>query len=57
MWNPKWNSGISDREIKVSMKELIGKVILDLEFYKQDDKYSDGDETENRLLEIVSRYD
>lgn len=41
----------------MSMKEMIGKVILDLEFYKQDDKYSDGDETENRLLEIVSQYD
>lgn len=38
------------------MNEKIGQVVLDKRYYHQQDKYSDGDETENRLLEIVSTY-
>lgn len=38
------------------MSETIGRVLLDTRYYHQDDQYSDGDETENRLLEIVSAY-
>lgn len=38
------------------MSETIGKVLLDTRYYRQDDHYSDGDETENRLLKIVSDY-
>ena len=38
------------------MSEKIGKVLLDTRFYTDWDRYSDGDETENLLLDIVSRY-
>ena len=38
------------------MSEKIGKVLLDTRFYTDGDRYSDGDETENLLLDIVSRY-
>ena len=38
------------------MSEKIGKVLLDTRFYTDSDRYSDGDETENLLLDIVSRY-
>ena len=38
------------------MSEKIGKVLLDTRFYTDRDQYSDGDETENLLLDIVSRY-
>ena len=38
------------------MSEKIGKVALDTRFYTDRDRYSDGDETENLLLDIVSRY-
>ena len=38
------------------MYEKIGQVVLDKRYYNQRDRYSDGDETENRLLEIVSTY-
>lgn len=38
------------------MSEQIGKVLLDTRFYTDRDQYSDGDETENLLLDIVSRY-
>ena len=34
--------------------EKIGSVLLDTSFYHDNDAYSDGDETENRLLELVS---
>lgn len=34
--------------------EKIGNVLLDTSFYHDNDAYSDGDETENRLLELVS---
>lgn len=37
------------------MKEQIGKVILNLEYYQGSDMYSDGD-IENTLLEIVETY-
>lgn len=37
--------------------EMIGKVRLDTLYYSQNDQYSDGDETENRLLEIVSTHE
>ena len=37
------------------MSEKIGKVLLDTRFYTDQDRYSDGDETENLLLDIVSR--
>lgn len=37
------------------MKEQIGKVILNLEYYQGSDLYSDGD-IENTLLEIVKAY-
>ena len=39
------------------MIETIGKVRLDKTYYHEQDQYSDGDETENRLLELVSNYD
>lgn len=35
------------------MKEKVGNVVLDLEFYRGKDLYSDGDEMENKILEIV----
>lgn len=38
------------------MSEKIGNVVLDTSFYQDEDRYSDGDETENRLLELVSTY-
>ena len=37
-------------------EERIGGVKLDLRYYKGDDQYSDGDETENRLLRIVTEH-
>ena len=36
--------------------ETIGNVRLDISFYHDEDEYSDGDETENKLLELVSTY-
>lgn len=36
------------------MSEKIGSVVLDTRYYHQQDQYSDGDETENRLLQIVT---
>ena len=36
------------------MKEKIGEVTLNYEFYKGSDVYSDGDSIENHLLQIVS---
>ncbi len=33
--------------------EMIGKVRLNKQWYRGDDRYSDGDETENRLLDVV----
>ncbi len=38
------------------MNEQIGRVLLNLEDYHQEDQYSDGDDTENTLMDIVSRY-
>ena len=38
------------------MSEQIGKVLLDTRFYTDSDRYSDGDETENLLLAIVSEH-
>ena len=38
------------------MSEKIGKVVLDTGFYSGGDQYSDGDETENLLLDIVRQY-
>ena len=38
------------------MSEKIGKVTVDTRFYTDQDLYSDGDETEKLLLDIVSRY-
>ena len=38
----------------IPISETIGRVTLDTRWYTQDDQYSDGDEIENRLLEIVS---
>ena len=38
------------------MSEKIGQVLLDTRYYLNNDQYSDGDEIENRLLEIVSAY-
>lgn len=38
------------------MSERIGEVLLDTTWYTNSDRYSDGDETENQLLDIVSRY-
>lgn len=38
------------------MNEQIGHVLLILDDYHQKDQYSDGDETENGLLEAVSNY-
>ena len=35
-------------------EERIGGVRLDYRFYKGDDQYSDGDETETRLLQLVT---
>lgn len=35
------------------MKEIIGKVVLNYEFYKGSDLYSDGEEMENEMLEIA----
>ena len=36
--------------------EKIGNVLLNTSFYHDEDTYSDGDETENKLLELVSSY-
>ena len=36
------------------MSETIGRVTLDTRFYPDADRYSDGDATEDRLLEIVT---
>ncbi|MCR5566648.1 MAG: class I SAM-dependent methyltransferase [Clostridiales bacterium] len=36
------------------MTEQIGKVVIDKRFYPDEDRYSDGDETEQKLLDIVS---
>ena len=38
------------------MSEKIGKVFLDTTWYTDEDQYSDGDETENLLLDIVTDY-
>ena len=38
------------------MSEKIGEVLVDTTYYNEVDLYSDGDETEDRLLEIVSKY-
>ena len=38
------------------MSEKIGQVTLDTRWYTDDDRYSDGDETENRLLKIVTEH-
>ena len=35
-------------------QELIGKVKLNYKWYKGTDLYSDGDEVENHILDIVS---
>ena len=35
------------------MTEKIGEVTLDTTFYSGNDNYSDGDEIENRILQIV----
>ena len=37
------------------MTEKIGEVTLDTTFYSGNDNYSDGDEIENRILQIVRR--
>ncbi len=39
------------------MKEKIGNVILNYDYYSGKDLYSEGDETENKVLEIVKRTD
>lgn len=39
------------------MRETIGKVVLDTSYYNQRDQYSDGDETEEKLLEIVTKHE
>ena len=36
--------------------ERIGNVLLDTSFCHDEDKYSDGDEAENKMLELVSTY-
>ncbi len=38
------------------MNERIGKVELDTRYYSGDNQYSDGDETENKLMDLVSGY-
>lgn len=38
------------------MSEKIGQVTLDTRWYTDDDRYSDGDETENLLLKIVTEH-
>lgn len=37
------------------MKETVGKVILNYEYYSGSDLYSDGDEMENKILDIVRK--
>ena len=37
------------------MQEMIGKVRLNLNWYNGEDRYSDGDSTENELLSIVEK--
>lgn len=38
------------------IEKMIGKVHLNLDYYHNDDQYSDGDEIENKLLEIVQEH-